>query len=192
MKHSIFRIGLLIAILFTYSNCYSQCKKGELIISGRSDFINYSSYKSRLSGGVQLDLFISKNISIYSRIAFGERYIHTSFTPLVNYNNFPRIGIEAIILSLFIPEGVSFYIPINKKISLSPTIGILSFEVIDDNHNSGFKLNNIGFAYNPSIGLKLNFIMNKNIILSPQISKNYLLGINKHGFSGTITFGILL
>lgn len=185
-----------IIIIFQFSlnnNSYSQeYDKYKISLE-----YNYLSMRPDFSNmlGLNLEIFLNKKISLNYSLFLGlgddKTYIHSHSglfgaayfvsSDLLDENRNGSLSdltrLLAIIL-FFIPEGVNFYIPASKDLSLVPFFNPLGFDYISKE-----------YTITTGVGMKLNYNISNSIDVSPELEMRYFYKNNRVAYLTGIGFG---
>lgn len=176
MKFTKLQIFLLLLLLFKIA--YSQ-EKGSYRVSGISEITAYNS-DFLSSYGISIQYYLNKHFSLNYHYSFGYNqknkfYSHfngslIAFAELLKVGNFYTIDADndgmayLLLLSILIPEGISFHTYPRQWLEISPFINPLNadYNILNNNKSiltlslgmrSGFKLTN-RVTFSPHFGVK--------------------------------------
>lgn len=158
--------------LFAYAVQGQPFKKGDFVLGGL--------YQTQVLGkqtafekiyGIQLSYFVNKRWALeyslaYADVPFYPNYLKiygggllAGYGAVLATNNINTDGLWLlVILGALVPEGVSYHLPINKNVTISPFTHLLSFDLGIDNTTF--------LHYNNTLGLRLNMV-HKKIAIAP-------------------------
>jgi hypothetical protein len=158
-------IFLLLILVAGISTCQGQFSKGNILISPGIGQLHIDVFNPRNYGGIEFEKCLGEHVGIHYSVLFGADYFHMPVGILVGAVG----GVLGLVsgagfiffLTAAVPEGVSFYIPLGDKTTLSPYISPLQLEfvrkrIVDEDTFVG-----------GAVGVKLHQSLNADWLFSP-------------------------
>lgn len=201
-RYSSFYLLLLLTVF--------QSDAQDLIYQGKPKSFNYSQrdfilelsptyvYREdafpRIAGSVNMQYFVTRNVSINGNISLGQDYAH--FGPAI-------LGIPLMVLGIFQPwfaaddlimvgiimfssfESTSFHFPVGKNLDISPYFSLLRFQYLYEPPESKFN----DFSISLALGSRLNIFLSDHWIIAPYLEYTRTYGSRLDGLQGGIYMG---
>jgi hypothetical protein len=192
---------LIISILIAFPlTSLGQFERGNLITSLEFSGISYRHHEHIYAGGIDLEYFVTDNLSVNTRITFGNQFAHM---PLMVYF-FTDLFVEGLITSdddyywlIFFAEGISYHIHIGDRLTISPFLHPLGCEYLnkqqlDHNYKPENDENMDTWFISGSGGIRYNFAITPKLIFSPYFEFKTLYGAKTSGFGIGASLGLSL
>jgi hypothetical protein len=160
----------LILTMININLSIAQTTKNDFIISLLSKNLKYNEQSATFAVGLKAEYFISPKLSAETQISFGKYYLQSpvTLTPgaLVTeiaalYTLYSGKKFPTVVFLLF-ADRFSYTFDLTSKISVAPTLCLINFEMFTD---KGI-YEELEFYFPANVGLKMNFGLGKNFMLS--------------------------
>ncbi len=193
MRQFIIIFTFCCAILAT-SNSYSQIerKHKDFALELSGGYIEPDDFEPEPIGGITLNYFLGKRVSVISRFSMGVNHLHFSpsllTAPLLIYTESWKGGAIFYSNDIFYTaflfatalENIGFHFNVQQNVELSPYISLLSFRGFrDDNSISLWR----SLRASGAVGVKMNIFLRTRFYLSPYAEA--FLQYNQDGTWGT-------
>ena len=171
-----------------------QYSQRDFIMGLSPNYVYREDVFPRITGNINMQYFVTRNVSINGNISLGQDYAHFgpgilgipwmvlgAFRTWLVADNLMMFGI--ILAGSF--ENTSFHFPIGRNLDISPYFSLLRFQYLYESPASEFNDFNICLA----LGLRLNIFFSEHWMIAPyfEYSRTYVSRLD--GFQGGIYIG---